>query len=114
MSDKIRIGKNEYAPPFVEMNDEFEDECWVMDQDQNAIKLTDVLTALNELASLRAENAALKARVEKFHKVFDKWWDYYVGHNPNAAKQEGWGWIDDAWGELKKSAGLDEEHPDAQ
>lgn len=53
MSEKIRIGESEYQPPFVEMNDEFEDECWVMDQEQSAIKLIDVLAALNELAALR-------------------------------------------------------------
>lgn len=64
MTDKIKIGENEYQPPFRELDDEEIDEVWVMDANNNYVKVESVIAALNELAQLRAERDGLKARVE--------------------------------------------------
>ena len=65
---KIKIGENEYLPPFRELDDEEMDEVWLMDACNNYVKVEDVISALNELSQLRAENAALVKRVEDLEK----------------------------------------------
>ena len=71
--DKIRIGDNEYQPPFRELDDEEINEVWVMDAGNNYVKVESVIAALNELAQLRAERDALKARVEELDEVAAFW-----------------------------------------
>ena len=69
--DKVKIGENEYTPPFRELDDEEINEVWVMDAGNNYVKVESVIAALNELAQLRAERDALKARVEELENTID-------------------------------------------
>lgn len=52
----------------------------------------------DEFNALHAEVERLREKVSDFSAVFDKWWDHYTDQDN---KQEGWGWISDAWDRLK-------------
>ena len=71
--DKVKIGENEYTPPFRELDDEEINEVWVMDAGNNYVKVESVIAALNELAQLRAERDGLVKRVEELGLTLKKY-----------------------------------------
>lgn len=79
---KIKIVENEYQPPFRELDDEEMDEVWVMDAGNNYVKVESVIAALNELASLRAENEAFREDHHK-HDEWMAWAQSYFNDNPD-------------------------------
>lgn len=102
------IGHNDYTPPFWW---DHTDEGWFIadsfgskepdDGEGDQVEVDDILSALNELAQLRQERDSLQKRVEEFGNAFDAWWEHY-STQPSDKKQDGWGWINDAWEDLKK------------
>ena len=67
---KIRIGENEYEAPFVVWLGQ-DQQLHAIDSVGSRIIADDILSALNELASLRKERDELKERVEELEKALD-------------------------------------------
>lgn len=62
MTDKIKIGENEYTAPFCQDN---YDSDWFIDAENNMLDNDDIVVALNELATLRDENAGLRKEIQE-------------------------------------------------
>lgn len=75
----MKIGNNDYTPPFWW---DYTDEGWFIadsfgskepdDGEGDQVEVDDILSALNELAQLRTERDALKARVEELERELDE------------------------------------------
>lgn len=70
------------------------------DQVEHIIKISGQIEV--ERNTLRSDRDGLKARVEEFGAAFDAWWGHYSTQSSDK-KQNGWGWIDEAWANLKQS-----------